>query len=129
MFVRLNEPTPVGVKLFVKPGKVGSGSRFKISTAAGSIRFAGIVLLAKGVRFEGSGFDAGSKTVIPVPVTFTFPLASGRRLAGATVAVAPAEFRRVVRSRSVKKNSLFFPLQVLFPPSPKRGRMMGPLKA
>src|SRR5215831_11652724 len=129
MLVRLNEPTPVGVKLFVKPFNVGSGRRFMISMAAMSIRFAGIVLLAKGVRFEGSGLEAGSKTVIPVPVKFTFPLTSGRRPAGATEAVAPAEFRRVVRSRSVKKKSLFLPLQVLLPPSPKRGRIIGPLKA
>ncbi len=111
------------------PAWFGSGKRLMISRAAMSIRFAGIVLFAKGVRNAGLGFDAGSKTVMPVPVKLTLPLASGRRLAGATLAVAPAAFRCVVRSRSVKKKSLFLPLQIDGPPSPKRGRMIGPLKA
>src|SRR6185295_13097323 len=129
MFVRLNEPMPVAAKLFWMPGTFGSGKRFKISSDAMSMRFAGIVLLGKGVRNLGSGFDNGSKTVMPVPVKFTLPLASGRRLAPATLNVPPAAFRWVVRSRSVKKNSLFLPLQVFGPPSPKCGRVTGPLKA
>src|SRR5215211_6947133 len=108
MLVRLNSATPAVAKLFVNPGRFGSGRRFMISRAATSIRFAGIVLLAKGVRSAGFGFDAGSYTVIPVPVKLMLPFASGRRLAGATLAVAPAAFRCVVRSRSVKKKSLFF---------------------
>src|SRR5215470_9407694 len=113
MLVRLKLPTPVGVKLFVKPARLGNGSRFKISTAAKSIRLAGIVLLGKGVRRRGSAFDAGSNIVAPVPAKLTLPLASGRRLAGATVNVPPpAKFRCVVRSRSVKKNSLFLPLKI-----------------
>src|SRR5580765_7902452 len=122
MLVRLNSPTPADEKLSVLPGRFGNGSRFRISSAARSIRFPGIVLLAKGVRNAGLGFDAGSYTVIPVPVKLTLPLASGRRLAGATVKVPPAAFRWVVRSRSVKKKSLFFPLQIEGPPSPKCGR-------
>ena len=129
MLVRLNEATPVLAKLLVKPGPVGSGRRLISSKAAISIRLAGIILPGKGVRRRGSGFDAGSKIVAPVPAKLTFPLASGRRLAGAMVLVVPAAFRCVVRSRSVKKNSLFLPFQVLFPPSPKRGRMIGPLTA
>src|SRR6266566_1894472 len=129
MLVRLNEPMPLVAKLFWTPGTFGSGRRFKISVAAMSIRLAGIVLFAKGVRNLGSEFDRGSYTVIPVPVKLTLPLASGRRLADATEAVAPAELRCVVRSRSVKKKSLFLPFQILFPPSPKRGRIIGPLKA
>ena len=40
---------------------------------------AGMVLFGKGVRSAGFGFDAGSKTVMPVPVKFTLPLTSGRR--------------------------------------------------
>src|SRR5690242_7042018 len=108
MFVRLKLPMPDVAKLLVLPGWFGSGRRFKISSAARSIRFPGIVLFGNGVRNLGSGLDAGSKTVIPVPVKLTFPFASGRTLAVATVAVVPAELRCVVRSRSVKKKSLFF---------------------
>src|SRR5437764_14074607 len=102
MLVRLNSATPAVAKLFVLPGRFGSGKRLMISRAAISIRFAGTVLFGNGVRSAGFGFDAGSYTVIPVPVKLTFPLASGRRLAGSTLAVAPAAFRRVVRSRSLK---------------------------
>src|SRR5215475_8782639 len=129
MFVRLNSPVPVLAKLFVNPGPVGAGRRLISSRAAISIRFAGITLPGKGVRRRGSGFDDGSKIMVPVPTKLTFPLASGRRLKGAIVLVVPAAFRCVVRSRSVKKNSLFLPFQIAGPPSPKRGRIMGPLKA
>src|SRR5262245_57740843 len=124
MLLRLNWPTPVVGKLLWKPVRIGCGRRFMISIAARSIRFAGIVLLGKGLRALGSGFpgfDAGSYTVIGVPVKLTLPLASGRRLAGATVAVPPAAFRCVVRSRSVKKNSLFLPLKIF-------GIYTGPLR-
>src|SRR5262245_22922862 len=112
MLVRLNWPTPVDAKLFVLPDRFGAGRRLMSSSAAMSIRFPGTVLLVKAVRSAGLGFDAGSYTVIPVPVKFTLPLASGRRAAGATLNVPPAAFRCVVRSRSVKKNSLFLPLKI-----------------
>src|SRR5262245_53000337 len=65
----------------------------------------------------------------PVPAKLTFPLASGRRLGGAIVLIVPAAFLCVVRSRSVKKKSLFFPFQTFGPPSPKCGNITGPLKA
>src|SRR5689334_4292305 len=129
MLVRLNEPMPVAAKLFWTPGIFGSGRRFKISSEAMSIRFAGMVLLGNGLRNLGSALDSGSKTVMPVPVKLTLPFASGRRLAPATLNVPPAAFRCVVRSRSVKKNSLFLPFQIFGPPSPKCGRITGPLKA
>src|SRR5215216_8025667 len=123
MFVRLNSPVPAVAKLLVKPGWFGNGKRLMISIAAMSILFAGIVLFGKGVRNAGFGFEAGSKTVMPVPVKFTFPFASGRKLTGATLAVAPAALRCVVRSRSVKKKSLFLPSHVDGPPSPNFGRI------
>src|SRR5689334_14212371 len=122
MLVRLNSPVPVLAKLLVNPAAVGAGKRLISSMAAISIRFAGIILPGKGVRRRGSGFDAGSKIVVPVPVKLMFPLGSGRRLNGAIVLTVPAAFRCVVRSRSVKKKSLFFPLQTLGPPSPKCGK-------
>src|SRR5215216_1906740 len=129
MFVRLNSPVPAVAKLFVKPGWFGKGKRLMISRAATSILFAGIVLFGKGVRNAGFGLEAGSKTVMPAPVKFTLPCASGRKVAGATLAVVPAAFRCVVRSRSVKKQSLFLPNHADGPPSPNFGSTIGPLNA
>ena len=111
MLLRLNEAVPFVRKLLTKPGRFGSGSRLMSSRAAMSMRFAGIVLFGKGVRSAGFGLESGSKMVAPPSAAVgkrTLPCASGRRLAGARLTLLSRErFRRVVRSKSVKKNSLF----------------------
>src|SRR5438552_1674448 len=72
--------------------------------AAGSIRLVGMVLLGKAVRPVPSALPVlGSKTVVPVPLKFPARIARV-----GTVRRAEAARRRVVRSQSAKKKSLFF---------------------
>src|SRR3954464_11400520 len=72
--------------------------------AAGSIRFDGMTLFGNGVRPDPSTFPvSGSYTVVPVPLKSPALIASV-----AMVRNAEADNRRVVRSQSAKKNSLFF---------------------
>src|SRR3954468_11395792 len=68
------------------------------------MRSVGIVLLANGVRPVPSALPVlGSKTVVPVPLKLP-----ARSAAVGTVRLADAARRRVVRSQSAKKKSLFF---------------------